>query len=167
MYLEDGDGSRSLIASGGNGKFSKDQTFLYEVTSSGTVKSLAPPYSGITSFPQHCCSFLDLLHGLCQVRDELKPKWIGKVFDNYGECCKDENKEKCAATIVTESDSEGLGDEEDTVDEDVEVIESSPETEEGSGLPSAQQENLDSNDGASYVGVPAFLFCGVVGAFFV
>ena len=166
LYLEDGDGSRSLIASGGNGKFSKDQTFLYELTSSGTVKSLAPPYSGITSFPQHCCSFLDLLHGLCQVRDELKPQWIGKVFDNYGECCKDENKEKCAATIVTESDSEGLGDEEDTVDEDVEVIESSPETEEGSGLPSAQQENLDLNDGASYVGVPTFLFCGIVGAFF-
>lgn len=113
LYLGDST-SGTLIASGG--QFATDQSFAFEIDSSGFVKTTTQfidaspgaspgptknPTRQPTSPPDIVTQtgyYMSPTNGVCTVNDENKPEWITQVYGDYDECCLFSwNKQQCIA----------------------------------------------------------------------
>mmetsp|Transcript_14259 Transcript_14259/g.29382 ORF Transcript_14259/g.29382 Transcript_14259/m.29382 type:complete len:928 (+) Transcript_14259:134-2917(+) len=114
--------NQSRITHGGN--FLVDETYKFEVDSSGELvvtsaptskptPAPTPSNSAPTTSPTQESTTLEFYAvpstGICAVNDQSRPPWINKIYTDYDLCCQESawNKEKCFALkpILVSSDT--------------------------------------------------------------
>mmetsp|Transcript_34875 Transcript_34875/g.74362 ORF Transcript_34875/g.74362 Transcript_34875/m.74362 type:complete len:580 (+) Transcript_34875:1409-3148(+) len=112
LYLGDSDNGE-LIATGG--EFKTDQSFAFEISSTGLVTSLGVdatkwPTDYPTPKPNSLSAVAQLefymapATGICQVNDQSKPAWISQIYVDFDECCRNSwSQQRCFAAKPTEA----------------------------------------------------------------
>ena len=88
LYIGDSN-TGSLIATGG--KFTTDQSYMFEVDGVGRVSSpgaSSQPIKQPTPPAASAGFYMAPSNGICQANDESKPDWITQMFSDYDECCQ-------------------------------------------------------------------------------